>query len=171
MSVADFYAEVMAELDELGLHTPIWHMPVEIEGAIPFDEDTNHASYDPGRHEPLLANAGAARTGVPRSSASRFVGKASPVHFFWGGFDLAVTRFSGRPAPPFPGQHRTAGHTSCARRTPTRSAAAATGRTAGPEGSSTPTRIPSRRASATRRCTRSARYSDELGEFVLPYER
>jgi hypothetical protein len=101
-SVADFYAEVMARLDELDLATPIWPVPVEIEGAIPFPDDRDHASYDPEavtRFWQSLVQADR----VMRDFRSRFLGKASPVHFFWGAFDLAVTRFSGREAPPHPG--------------------------------------------------------------------
>jgi hypothetical protein len=98
--VADFYCEVMGQLDHLGLHTRIWPMPVEIEGAIRFDQDREHATYDPDhahRFWQLLVHADR----VFHEFRSRFVGKASPVHLFWGGLDLAVTRFSGRQAPPY----------------------------------------------------------------------
>jgi hypothetical protein len=98
--VADFYSEVMGELDHLGLHTRIWPMPVEIEGAVRFDQDRVHATYDPDhahRFWQLLVQADR----VFHEFRSRFVGKASPVHLFWGGLDLAVTRFSGRLAPPY----------------------------------------------------------------------
>ena len=95
-TVADFYAEVMRTLDDLGLTTSIWPMPVEIQGdVIPFDMDTVHASYDAAavhRFSQLLGQIDR----VFQAFRARFVGKASPVHFFWGGFDLAVTRFSGR---------------------------------------------------------------------------
>jgi hypothetical protein len=97
-SVADFYAEVMGRLRELGLETRIWTMPVEIPDAIPFDQDRDHASYDPEyaqRFWRILVQADRVCTRF----RSRFLGKVSPVHFFWGSFDLAVTRFSGRPAP------------------------------------------------------------------------
>jgi hypothetical protein len=97
-SVADFYVELMSQLDELGLSTPIWTMPVEVEGAIPFDEDDEHASYDAdavNRFWRVLAQSDR----VLHKFRAGFVGKVSPVHFFWGGFDLAVTRFSGRAAP------------------------------------------------------------------------
>jgi Family of unknown function (DUF5996) len=101
-SVADFYAEVMRHLDELDVTTQIWTVPVEIEGAIPFDDDHDHASYDRDaveRFAQILVHS--AR--VFHEFRARFLGKASPVHFFWGAFDLAVTRFSGRGAPPHPG--------------------------------------------------------------------
>jgi hypothetical protein len=100
--VADFYREVMARLDELGLSTPIWTMPVEIEGAIPFDQDTEHAAYDPA-YARAFWQVLVSSDRVLHDFRSRFIGKASPVHLFWGGFDLAATRFSGRTAPPHPG--------------------------------------------------------------------
>jgi hypothetical protein len=101
-AVADFYGETMAILEELGVATSIWPMPVEIPGAIAFDEDRTHASYDADAvHRFWLALVGMQR--VFKVFASRFVGKASPVHLFWGALDLAYTRFSGRAAPPHPG--------------------------------------------------------------------
>ena len=98
-SVADFHAETMATLDEMGLPVRIWSMPVEIPSPIPFERDTLHHSYEPEyaqRFWRLLAQVHR----VFSASRSGFVGKCSPVHFWWGGCDLAVTRFSGRPAPP-----------------------------------------------------------------------
>ncbi len=101
-SVSVFYADVMSTLDDLGLTTRIWPMPVEIPGAvIPFPEDVEHATYD-GEHAHRFWNVLLRLDRVFREFRARFVGKASPVHFFWGGFDLAVTRFSGRPAPRYP---------------------------------------------------------------------
>jgi len=98
LSVADFYGEVMGRLKALGLETRIWTMPVEIEGAIPFDQDRVHAAYDATYvHRFWRPLVQAARL-MQRFRAS-FLGKVSPVHFFWGSFDLAVTRFSGRTAP------------------------------------------------------------------------
>jgi hypothetical protein len=99
MSVADFYAELMGKLRRLGIDVHIWTMPSEIENAIPFDQDRSHAKYDPiyvQRFWRTLLHANR----VMNDFRSRFIGKASPVHFFWGSFDLAVTRFSGRTAPP-----------------------------------------------------------------------
>jgi Family of unknown function (DUF5996) len=99
MTVADFYAAFMARLHRLGIDVQIWTMPSEIENAVPFDADRAHAQYDRDYverfHQALLQSAR-----VMNDFRSRFVGKASPVHFFWGSFDLAVTRFSGRTAPP-----------------------------------------------------------------------
>jgi hypothetical protein len=103
MSVADFYQGVMSALEELGLPVRIWPMPVEIPDPITrFTDDREHASYDPdvvSRFWHILLQADRVLTGF----RGRFLGKASPSHFFWGGFDLAATRFSGRPAPPHPG--------------------------------------------------------------------
>jgi hypothetical protein len=100
--VADFYAEVMRMLDELDVSTEIWPVPVEIPGAIPFADDRVHASYD-GEAVRRFWQALIAIEAVFKQFRSRFVGKASPVHYFWGAGDLAVTRFSGRRAPPHPG--------------------------------------------------------------------
>jgi hypothetical protein len=100
-SVATFYHETMDALRKLGLELSIWKMPVEIPDPIPFDEDEQHAAYDPeyvGRFWQVLRSS----EKVMQEFRSRFIGKCSPVHFFWGSFDLAVTRFSGRSAPPRP---------------------------------------------------------------------
>jgi hypothetical protein len=100
--VADFYGAVTDALDELGVGTAIWPVPVEIEGAVAFPDDRVHASYDRDQVERYwLALVDMVR--VFRRFRSRFIGKASPIHVFWGALDLAVTRFSGRPAPPHPG--------------------------------------------------------------------
>ncbi len=102
MSVAEFYADVEIALDELGLDTAINPMPCEIADCVPFDEDIAHASYDAeavNRFWRALLRA----NHVLWQFRSGFLGKVSPVHFFWGSFDLAVTRFSGRRAPKHPG--------------------------------------------------------------------
>jgi hypothetical protein len=92
----------MRMLDELGVSTEIWPVPVEIPDAIPFAEDWLHASYD-GDAVRRFWQALIAIEAVLKRFRSRFVGKASPVHYFWGAIDLAYTRFSGRLAPPHPG--------------------------------------------------------------------
>src|ERR1700745_2584460 len=102
MPVAQFYAELLAALAELGIAVRINTMPNEIADAIPFDRDRVHASYD----REYAARFWRVLLGAHRVLAlfrSGFLGKVSPVHFFWGSFDLAVTRFSGRAAPPHPG--------------------------------------------------------------------
>jgi hypothetical protein len=101
-SVADFYRELMSALVQLGIDVKIWTMPQEVPDPIPFEQDQQHASYDPAyanRFWKILVASDA----VFKEFRGRFLGKCSPVHFFWGSFDLAVTRFSGRPAPPRPG--------------------------------------------------------------------
>jgi hypothetical protein len=100
-SVADFYAEVMSALHGLGIDIKIWTMPVEIPNPIRFEEDTMHASYD-AEYVNRFWRALVKMDDVFKEFRSRFIGKVSPIHFFWGSFDMAVTRFSGRPAPPRP---------------------------------------------------------------------
>jgi hypothetical protein len=98
-SVADFYQEFQRCLAALGVTVEIHPVPVEISNPIPFAEDRTHASYDAEyahRFWRILSNADR----LFKVFSSNFLGKISPVHFFWGSFDLAVTRFSGRPAPP-----------------------------------------------------------------------
>jgi hypothetical protein len=97
-SVADFYAKFMEMLHSLHINTRIWKMPVEVPNPIRFDQDRTHASYDPEyahRFWRILVTVDS----VFKEFRARFVGKVSPVHFFWGSFDFAVTRFSGRRAP------------------------------------------------------------------------
>ena len=101
-SVADFFQEIMAQLHSLGVDVTIWAVPVEVEDRTPFERDYAHAAYDPDfawRHWQVLLNTDR----VLKAFSARFTGKVSPVHFFWGSFDLAVTRFSGRRAPVHPG--------------------------------------------------------------------
>jgi hypothetical protein len=100
--VADFYKEFMSMLRSEAIDVKIWHMPVEVPDPIPFDEDRVHASYDPESVEKfwrILLSVDP----IFYQFRSQFIGKSSPVHFFWGSFDLAVTRFSGRRAPERPG--------------------------------------------------------------------
>ncbi|HEY3143284.1 MAG TPA: DUF5996 family protein [Acidimicrobiales bacterium] len=101
-SVATFYRETMAALEDLGIEVRILARPVEVESVIPFAEDETHGSYDPKAVERfwhLLMQSDRVLTAF----RARFLGKVSPVHVFWGGLDLAVTRFSGRTAPTHPG--------------------------------------------------------------------
>jgi hypothetical protein len=97
--VAEFYSRVMSALGSLGIHLTIRTKPQELQNPIPFDEDYQHASYDAEyahRFWRILLSA----ESILQEFRGRFVGKSSPVQFFWGSFDLACTRFSGRPAPP-----------------------------------------------------------------------
>ena len=101
-SVADFYQDVIDTLLALGIEVRIWTMPQEVQAPIPFEQDYKHTAYDPEyaqRFWRILLQANRVMTAF----RSRFIGKSSPVHFFWGSFDLAVTRFSGRLAPEHPG--------------------------------------------------------------------
>jgi|SRR5579871_3559242 len=101
-SVADFYEKFSAALHDLGVAVKIWTVPCEIPNPIRFEQDRIHASYDPvavNKFWRILVWVDQ----VFKEFRADFLGKVSPVHFFWGSFDLAVTRFSGRPAPPRPG--------------------------------------------------------------------
>jgi hypothetical protein len=101
-SVADFYRAILDLLDSMGIPVAIKQTPNEVPNPIRFSEDRVHASYDPtAAHRFWRALVQADR--IFKLFRTGFLGKASPVHFFWGSFDLAVTRFSGRPAPPHPG--------------------------------------------------------------------
>jgi len=101
-SVADFYREFMASLKSLGIEVKIWPVPVEIANPIRFDQDTIHASYDRSYAERFWHILVSLQP-VFQEFRGRFIGKCSATHFFWGSFDLALTRFSGRRAPERPG--------------------------------------------------------------------
>ncbi len=101
-SVADFHDELFARLRELDVDVTIYGRPVEVAVAIPFTEDHDHTSYDAERMHAFWRSLVSAQR-VFLEFRARFGGKVSPVHFFWGAFDLAVTRFSGRAAPRHPG--------------------------------------------------------------------
>ncbi len=101
-SVADFYQELMSTLKSMGIEVAIFTQPQEVPNPIPFEKDTEHASYDPeyaNRFWSVLFHTAV----VFEEFRGRFIGKCSPVNFYWGSFDLAITRFSGRPAPERPG--------------------------------------------------------------------
>ena len=100
--VAEFYGETLSALDSLGIQTQIVAQPNEVDPAIPFAEDFQHLSYDRDSARMFWQQLVQAYRVIGNFRAS-FVGKVSPVHFFWGSFDLACTRFSGRPAPEHPG--------------------------------------------------------------------
>lgn len=101
-SVADFYGEVMSSLRGLGMDINIHTLPNEVADPVPFEKDVDHKSYDPeyaNRFWRILVQTDR----LFKEFRAKFIGKCSPVHFFWGSFDMAVTRFSGRTAPPHPG--------------------------------------------------------------------
>jgi hypothetical protein len=104
-SVAAFYYEVMEALSSLGIAVTIWTTPVEISNPVAFEQDHSNASYDP-EYAHRFWRILVAVDQVLKEFRGRFIGKASPVHFFWGSFDLAATRFSGRRAPERPGADR-----------------------------------------------------------------
>jgi hypothetical protein len=165
-SVADFHAEVMATLKAMGLPVKIWPMAVEIPVPIRLDTDQVHHSYDAAQANRcwrILSKV--AR--VFEGSRCEFVGKCSPVHFFWGGFDLAVTRFSGRPAPPRDGpafmrdaySHEVISHGFWFGSGPVLEPAFYAYAVPEPPG-----------LKAARVQPRGAFYHGELGEFILPYD-
>jgi hypothetical protein len=170
-TVADFHAAVMDMLSSLGVATQIWPVPVEIEGAVPFPDDHTHAAYDPAAVQRFWL-ALLEMTRVFTLFGSRFVGKASPVHLFWGALDLAATRFSGRTAPPHPG-----GAPNCGPHVMLEAYShevSSCGYWPGPPGeegvfySYAYPEPPGYRTAAV--LPADARWDDGLSEFVLPYE-
>ena len=169
--VAEFYALVMDVLDQLGVATEIWPVPVEIAGAIPFPDDRVHASYDADAvHRLWIALVHMER--VLKRFRARFVGKASPVHFFWGAVDLAYTRFSGRTAPPHPGGAPNCGpHVMWEAYSHEVSSCGYWPGPPGEEGTFYAYAYPEPSGYRTTAVSpQGARWDDELGEFVLPYE-
>jgi hypothetical protein len=165
-SVADFYRDLMSTLDQMRLSVRIWPVPVEVPSPIPFDRDTVHQSYDAEyahRFWRVLVQVHRALT----ACRSGFIGKCSPVHFFWGSFDLAVTRFSGRPAPPREGpafvrdaySHEVISHGFWPGSGPLLEPAFYAYAVPEPEGLKTAPVRPD-----------GAYYHPELNEFVLPYQ-
>jgi hypothetical protein len=165
-SVAEFYHEVLAALDAMRLPVRIWSMPVEIPSPVRFELDTAHRSYDREYVERwwrILVGVHQAFT----ASRCTFIGKCSPVHFFWGSFDLAVTRFSGRPAPSREGpafmreaySHEVISHGFWPGAPPILEPAFYAYAVPEPEGLKTAAVQPA-----------AAFYHRDLGEFILPYE-
>ena len=170
-SVADFYAEIMRRLHDLGLDVAIWTMPVEIPDPVRFEDDRTHAAYAAdyaNRFWRVLLQANRVMTAF----RGRFLGKASPVHFFWGSFDLAVTRFSGRKAPPHPGAPNVA---DCVTREAYSHEVSSCGFWPGGPGLEEPIFYsyaypqPPGFADAPVRPA-AAYYNRDFGEFILPYE-
>jgi hypothetical protein len=166
-TVADFYRELMAALHDLGIDVRIWTMPVEVPEPVRFEQDTTHHSYDAeAAHrfwQVLLAI-----TPVLQDFRAEFMGKCSPVHFFWGSFDLAVTRFSGARAPERPGadsitreaySHEVISHGWWPGGGPVNEPAFYAYAAPEPAGLKTAAIEPA-----------AAFYSQDLSEFILPYE-
>jgi hypothetical protein len=169
--VADFYVASMSLLDDLGLSTDIWSMPVEIPGAIPFGDDRVHASYDADAVQRFwLALVQIQR--VLEVFRARFVGKSSTVHLFWGALDVALTRFSGRTAPPHPGGAPNCGpHVMWEAYSHEVSSCGYWPGLPGEEGVFYAYAYPEPEGYRdTAVAPTGARWDDELGEFVLPYE-
>jgi hypothetical protein len=170
-SVADFYREFMAGLRSLDIEVNILTTPSEVENPIPFERDTEHAAYDGEQaHRFWLALTRADR--VMQQFRSRFIGKCSPVHFFWGGFDLAVTRFSGRLAPEHPSVPNTPDFVVReAYSHEVSSAGFWPGSAAAPEPVFYSYAYPEPEGFAAWRAEPDeAYYSPEMKEFILPYE-
>ncbi|MEU9992540.1 DUF5996 family protein [Streptomyces sp. NPDC048045] len=169
--VADFYRETMQALGELGIETRIQPHPNEVAPAIPFDEDRQHASYDPNAaqlfwRQLLQANR------VLGEFRSHFVGKVSPVHFFWGAMDLACTRFSGRTAPPHPGGAPNCGDWVMVEGYSHELSSCGFWPGGGEEGAFYSYAYPEPDGFADHPISPvDASYSPDLGQFLLPYER
>ena len=170
-TVADFHAELFAHLRELDMVVPIHPAPNEVIDPIPFAADRIHAAYDAGAVE-RFRRALAQADRVLRQFRSGFIGKCSPVHFFWGSFDLAVTRFSGRRAPPHPGgvPHCPDWVTRDAYSQEVSSCGFWPGGDALPEPVFYAYAYPEPPGFASGPVPAAARYEDTLREFVLPYE-
>ena len=165
-SVADFYGKLMALLRDMSLPVKIWPVAVEVLVPIRLDEDREHHAYDPEaatrcwRIVSLIAD-------VLTKSRTQFIGQSSPVHFFWGGFDLAATRFSGRPAPPRDGpafmreaySHEVISHGFWPGSGPVLEPAFYAYAVPEPAGLKDASVLPA-----------AAYYHRDMGEFVLPYE-
>lgn len=166
MTVADFYARLMQELSEMRIRVRIWTMPVEVTDPIRFTSDTIHHHYDPV-YAHAFWRALVAIKPVFEDFRCQFVGKCSPVHFFWGSFDLAVTRFSGKRAPARPEMgamyaeaysHEVISHGFWPGSGPIEEAAFYAYSVPAPAGFSQAAVMPI-----------ASYYQEQLGEFILPY--
>jgi hypothetical protein len=170
-SVADFHDRLFALLHGIGIEVAINEMPNEVPNPIRFSEDRTHASYDAGAaHRFWRALVQIDR--ILKLFRSGFLGKASPVHLFWGSFDLAVTRFSGRPAPPHPGGVPGLPD-AVAREAYSHEVSSAgfwPGNEAFPQASFYAYAYPEPAGFRDRPVTRGARFEPTLGEFILPYD-
>jgi protein-tyrosine-phosphatase len=169
MTVAEFYEQVLSALEGIGIEVAIHDTPNEVDPAIPFADDIEHASYDP-RAVTLFWRQLVQAERVLTAFRSGFTGKVSPVHLFWGALDLAVTRFSGRTAPEHPG-----GVPNCPDRVMVEGysheiSSAGFWPGGGAEGAFYSYAYPAPEGFAEAPVPAPAYYSEELGEFVLPYE-
>jgi hypothetical protein len=168
--VAQFHAETFAALGDLGIDVSIWTQPVELEAVIPFERDRQHASYDPDAVQRFWRQLVQADR-VFEQFRSGFIGKVSPVHFFWGAMDLAVTRFSGRLAPRHPGGAPNVGDWVMVEAYSHQLSSAGFWPGGGDEGAFYAYAYPIPDGFSDQPVRPAeAFYSDVLGEFVLPYE-
>jgi Family of unknown function (DUF5996) len=169
-SVAEFYSQTMQALDELGLRTHIQSHPNEVDPALPFAEDSEHASYDRGAANLFWCQLLQANR-VLGQFRSRFIGKVSPVHFFWGAMDLACTRFSGRSAPRHPGGAPNVGDWVMVEGYSRELSSCGFWPGGGDEGAFYAYAYPEPAGFADHQVSPAeAHYSKDLGEYVLPYE-
>jgi hypothetical protein len=169
-SVAEFYSQTMQSLDELGFPTRIQSHANEVDPALPFDRDYQHASYD-GDAANLFWRQLLAANRVLGQFRSYFIGKVSPVHFFWGAMDLACTRFSGRKAPRHPGGAPNCGDWVMVEAYSHELSSCGFWPGGGEEGAFYAYAYPEPGGFADHPVSPAeARYRSELGEYVLPYE-
>ena len=168
-SVASFYTATMDALGELGVAVEIHPVPNEVEVAIPFADDTEHCTYDPAQALAFWHQLIDAETQLQRFR-SRFTGKVSPVHYFWGAMDLAVTRFSGRPAPRHPGGAPNCPDSVMLEGYSHELSSAGFWPGGGAEGAYYSYAYPAPDGFADAEVPDGAYFSAEFGEFLLPYE-
>ena len=171
-TVAEFYRQLLSQLRELGVEVSIHEMPNEVADPVPFSRDKGHGSYDAAAaHAFWRALIQADR--ILKQFRTGFLGKASPVHFFWGSFDLAVTRFSGRAAPLHPGgvPGLPDAVTREAYSHEVSSAGFWPGNDAFPAAAFYSYAYPEPVGFRDRAVTPGAYFDDKLGEFILPYEK
>lgn len=168
-SVASFYAAVMAVLSRLDVQVRIHPVPNEVAEAIPFPEDTVHATYEPEQAR-LFWQQLVQADRVLRRSRAEFRGKVSPVHLFWGALDLAVTRFSGRPAPVHPGGAPNCPDSVMVEGYSAELASAGFWPGGGAEGAFYAYAYPAPEDYSAAEVPEGAYFDAALGEFLLPYE-
>ncbi|WP_285114100.1 DUF5996 family protein [Leifsonia sp. fls2-241-R2A-40a] len=168
-SVAQFYEETLAALGELGVEVSIHPVPNEVPVAIPFADDSTHCTYVPEQAQAFWRQLIDAER-VLQTFRSRFTGKVSPVHYFWGAMDLAVTRFSGRPAPAHPGGVPNCPDDVMLEGYSQEISSAGFWPGGGAEGAFYSYAYPAPPGYADAPVPDGAFYSAELGEFLLPYE-
>jgi hypothetical protein len=169
MTVAEFYARTMAALAEVGVEVEIHAVPNEVDPAIPFAEDTTHASYDRAAVEAFWRQLVLSER-VLAEFRGRFLGKASPVHLFWGALDIAVTRFSGRVAPPHPGGAPNCPDSVMVEGYSHELSSAGFWPGGGEEGAFYSYAYPAPEGYGSAPVPEPAYFSEELGEFLLPWE-